>query len=245
MNVVFVPMMKTVTYSGTVDQNVQEALGITKWEPHLTSIIGGETERDPGFMPVFTDIESLRKYEHCLRMDEEVVATEKIHGSNARFVHHEDRLWVGSHYQFKREDDRNIYWKVARQRDLATKLATIPDIALYGEVYGHQKGFDYGLKPGEVDVSFFDAYDVSSGKYYDYHDFRDLIEKLDLPFAPILHLGVWDPTVKDLRFGNTLFNGKHIREGFVVRPIKERYEHVGRAVFKMISEEYHLRNSKE
>lgn len=66
--------------SWEVGQNVQAELGVEKWEPKLNAGQEGETEQDPGYCPVFTDIESLRKHKDILKEGENVVITEKIHG---------------------------------------------------------------------------------------------------------------------------------------------------------------------
>mgnify|MGYP001769147590 CR=1 FL=1 len=83
-------------------QNVQDELGIEKYEPPVNIVMGSKNERDPGFLPVFTDIEGLRRWPDVLHAGEEVVLTEKIHGANGRFLYKEGRLWVGSHTNIKR-----------------------------------------------------------------------------------------------------------------------------------------------
>jgi RNA ligase (TIGR02306 family) len=76
---------------------VNEALGTRVYEPASDRNLstGGDNEPDPGFLPCYTDIESIRKWRHVFTPDEEVVVTEKIHGANARYVWREGRLvWV-------------------------------------------------------------------------------------------------------------------------------------------------------
>lgn len=53
---------------------------ITKYEPPEPASMGGEDERDPGFLPTYSDIEGLRAFPNVLIPGEEVVLTEKIHG---------------------------------------------------------------------------------------------------------------------------------------------------------------------
>jgi NAD-dependent DNA ligase len=44
-------------------------------------------------MPVYTDIESMRKWQNVLQENEEVVISEKIHGASARFIYKNGKLY--------------------------------------------------------------------------------------------------------------------------------------------------------
>lgn len=66
--------------SWTEGQDVCEAMRITKYEPPEPMTTGGENEHNPGYMPVYTDIEGLRRWPDVLIPGEEVVISEKIHG---------------------------------------------------------------------------------------------------------------------------------------------------------------------
>jgi len=197
--------------------------------------------KTPDFtFPVYTDIDSLRKYGHWLFEGEEVVLSEKIHGSNCRVTYNKKKLWVGSHYQFKGRNDQDVFWQAAFKADLENKLKKIPGIALYGEVYGRvQKGFGYDC-PGGAKVRFFDAMDLKTLRYLDYDDFAKICKDLDLETVPVLYRGPWNKDLKKLSEGNSTI-GKHIREGFVVKPVKERCEIVGRIIFKLVGEAYLLK----
>jgi RNA ligase (TIGR02306 family) len=233
--------------SWEVGQNVQEQLGIKKYEPEEKLALNTENEHDYGFMPCYTDIEGLRKYKHILVPGEDVSILEKIHGSNQRVVYRDGRLWVGSHHQIKKEDDRNLWWKAANKYDLATKLQQAENIVLFCEVYGQVQDLTYGAKQGELFLAFFDAYDSLIGKYLGFYEFKDLIEKLALPMAPVLYVGPWSEDLLALCNGKTTVpsaNQAHCREGFVVRPTTERWhEKIGRVIFKMVGETYLLRKN--
>jgi RNA ligase (TIGR02306 family) len=222
-------------------QDVTEALGITKYEPPV-HFSRGESEPDPGFIPVYTDIEGLRRHPDILQDGEEVVLTEKLHGANGRFVWHEGRLWVGSHTQIKREDPGVIWWKAAEQLDLANRLPNWPGIVLYGEVYGRVQDLRYGMAEG-IALAFFDAYSIPAGRYLDYEDFVLVTNSLGLPRVPLIHRGPWSKELLGLAEGKTTVPGAdHCREGFVVRPVVERWDdQVGRVVLKLIGEDYLLR----
>jgi len=61
--------------------DMAEVMGVTKYEPPLSPAgSGGEAEKDPGFMPVYTDIEGLRRWPDILQPGEPVAITEKLHG---------------------------------------------------------------------------------------------------------------------------------------------------------------------
>ncbi len=230
----------------TESQNVQQELGIEKWEPETSNlnILNTENEVDPGFLPVYTDIEGLRKHKTVLVSGEEVIVTEKLHGANSRVLFKNNQLWVGSHKNIKRFDERNLWWKLAAEYGLQEKLATIPDIALYGEAYGQVQDLKYGITAG-VKLAIFDAMNVETRRYFDYDDFKALATKLGLPTVPELYRGPWTQDLLSLAEGKTTIpNADHVREGFVVRPITERWDHkCARVILKMIGEGYLLRKT--
>ena len=227
--------------------DAQELMGITKWEPKLPLHWRGENERDPGFMPLYTDLEGLRRYPDVLQEGEEVVLTEKVHGANGRFCWHEDRLWVGSHRCIKKETEQNLWWTAARKENLAEKLQLIPDLVMYGEVYGQVQDLLYSHNKGEVSICFFDAYRIDKGSYLDYDEFMAVCLKAGLKAVPEIYRGPWRSDLKSESNGPTIIGGyRHMREGFVAKPVKERWnEHIGRVILKLVGEDYLLRNQKE
>ncbi len=276
--------------SGT---NVQDLMGIEKWDPEvaieggpeanadgmtakrrayarlpwyrkpLSQIFWGRLRRDikrrlglapvgfsssvpgPGNFPEYTDIESLRQHPHWLLAGEEVVATEKVHGANFRCGWTRGKFWVGSHHQFKLQplkgQKTDVFWSVAIEKDLSRLLAPAPEIAFFGEVYGAvQAGFGYDA-PGKLGVRFFDAMDLTTHRWLDYDEFEALCSRLGLATVPVLFRGPWEPGFRTLAEGRSLI-GSHIREGFVVKPVRERRQpHGARVILKMVGEEYLLR----
>jgi RNA ligase (TIGR02306 family) len=234
-----------------VGRNVQAELCIKKYEPNIPAQMSGEAESGPSVVPVFTDMESLRKFPDVIKEGESVIISEKIHGSNARFYWHDGRLWCGSHYQWKKDDPNNMYWKAARKYGLDKWCEANPDLVLYGEVYGHQKGFQYAVDRTKGDVGFcaFDVYDTFKGSYWSAITVFGVMEMVaHIPFSPVIYDGPWKQELTELRFGPSLVkNAKNIREGFVVRPTLEKYDPtIGRVVLKMVSEDYWVaRGNKE
>lgn len=223
-----------------VGQDVAEAWGITRWEPTETPDLNGENQPDPGFLPRYTDIEGLRRWPRVLQEGEEVVITEKIHGANARFCWHRDQLWIFSHGKCKVSGGNDLWNRAAVRYDLADRMQAIPDIGLYGEVYGQVQDLKYGAKPGEVYIRLFDAFDLGRGRYFNFDEFLAIADLVGLPVVPILYRGPWDSSLVSLAEGpTTLSRGEHVREGFVVKPVIERYQHSpGRVILKRHGEGY-------
>ena len=214
----------------------------------------------------YTDIENIKYYPTLFNDEEVVVITEKIHGTSFRagYVKKEklsmwDRIKLlfscnpYIEYEFiygsrnvqipKRKDyvgfyDENVYYKIVKKYNLEEILH--PGQVVYGEIYGDgiQKGYTYGLKNGEVD---FVAYDIQQdGKYLDYYDFEKVAHNLSLPTVPELSIGYYDlDDIKRLSEGPSILSpSQPIREGVVVKPIKERLGPTGRAILKSLNPEY-------
>lgn len=222
---------------------VHEKLGITKYVPPEPMSAGDEDEPEPGFFAKFTDIEGLRRYPNIFAEGEEVVFTEKVHGACARFLFRENRLWIGSRTAVKKLDASTMWNTAAKCYQLEEKLSSVPNIAIYGEVYGRVQSLRYGLGNDRAFIAF-DALDTNTRKYLDYDDFLELMTGLEIPVVPELYRGPWNREKADeLSNGKSLVGGDHIREGIVIRPVKERFhDEVGRVVLKYIGEEYLLQH---
>jgi RNA ligase (TIGR02306 family) len=226
-------------------QNVQDLLNITKYE-EIDFVLQGDNEKDPGRLPKYTDIEGLRKYMNFLEIGTEVVLTEKLHGTNFRATYHNDRLWVGSHHCIKKEMESSLYWKAAHKYNLSEKLKLYPNLVIYGEVFGQVQDLKYGVST--YDLRGFDIYDHSLGRYLDYDAKVDIFSELGIDIVPTLYRGPWIPDIcLPLAEGKTTINNaNHVREGFVVTPVKESWDPlVGRVIFKYIGEGYYLRKQKD
>ena len=88
-------------------------LGITKYEQPEKACTGGDNDAQQEWMIKFTDIENVRRYSDVLIPGEQVWITEKIHGSNARYMyrHKDGHFFVGSHVNIKRHNNSNV-WSV-------------------------------------------------------------------------------------------------------------------------------------
>jgi len=229
----------------TEGQDVSEVLGITKWEPPLPGACTSGTPRPqhPDFLR-YTDIENLKNYPDVLQIGEEVVLTEKIHGTNfraANIINEKDGevghagIHAGSHRMDFVDTPENLYWKAAHMYKLDEILP--PGYQIFGEIYGRgvQK-LTYDLQG--IDVRFFDL--MVNLKYVNYDEFKAFCDKHNLPTVPELYRGPYDKDCARLADGQSTIAG-HIREGWVGRPILERWDHkVGRGILKAVSEQYLL-----
>ena len=150
-----------------VGDSVAELMGITHYEPPVSTgvITSGEAEAPPlGGRPVY-DIEHMRRFPNVLQQGEQVIVTEKIHGSNARFTFQDGRFWAGSRNEFKRfyGDGRKecVWWQILDGNDgLCRMLYDNPGITVYGEIYGDVQELKYGHGKGEIS---FRAFDILKG----------------------------------------------------------------------------------
>ncbi len=107
------------------------------------------------------DLEALRRHAHVFQPGEQVAVYEKIHGANGRAYHDGERLWVGSRNQWKKrpeDPEQDLWWKAAARYQLEEKLAKVPGLVFYFEVFGQVQDLKYGAKPGEVFLAVFDVY---------------------------------------------------------------------------------------
>lgn len=239
-----------------VGDSVADLLNLKKWEeqeedniPNAKKSRGANQASPPkGWAIPYYDVEGLRKYVSCLGPDEEIVLTEKVHGSNAAFCYDGGQLWVKSRNFYKKMDEDDPWWDIAIRYDLTTKLAAFPNLVFFGEMYGSVKGFRYDCEivagAMHTKIRFFDVWDVKTGRYLDYDPFVATVQAAGLDLMPELYRGVWQG--KDVMYpyaeGKTTLGGKHIREGFVLRTVKERFEPRlnSRMQVKLVGEGYNL-----
>ncbi len=221
-----------------VGDDYREHYGIVRYEPPEAMSTGGEaTKPPPGIRPVY-DIENARNFVHLFVDGEEVVETEKVHGCNGRWACVDGAMYCGSRGEWKRQEEGNLWWKaLANHPEVAEFCKLNPDVTVYGEVYGQVKNFHYGLPKGKVGIVVFDL--LRNGTWIDHDEAKTLGKSL--PWVPELYRGPWN---KEAAF--KLAEGKtkiaaidQIREGLVVKPIKERTNlETGRTQLKIVSNAY-------
>lgn len=261
-----------------IDDNVADEMGITKYEPEIPTSMGGEVANIGSENTVSYDIENLKKYPHVLAEGEEVVVTEKLHGTFCVIgyipgLDHPEMFEDGEVFTaskglgsrglvFKNNEKNknNVY--VQNLVDLtegvgfniidAIKHAFIREevepkpVYIMGEIFG--KGIqDLSYNQPGHNFRVFDIYvgKPGLGKYLDYEMLEFVCkEYLDLGMVPVLYKGPFNRTkIDELAAGLTIMgDGKHIREGIVIKPTMEREDsELGRVNLKHINEEYLLR----
>ncbi len=231
-------------------QEVSALLGVTKYEPEPVfnqgeDIQGAHFSTAGLAMVPHYDIEGLRKHEALFTPGEEVWVSEKIHGSNGRWVHLDGQLFSGSRTKFR----TGSVWNRMAERYRLEEILGLPENqgkVLYGEVYGPGiQDLTYGLT--EPQVLFFDLFDSKTGKWVNVADFQKFCTDHGLPQVPTLFHGPFNlESLYAMAEGkSTLVGANHVREGIVVKPVEERWdsEGVGRVFLKLPGEGYLLRKS--
>jgi len=231
-------------------QDVTELLGITKYEPPENIALGGEQAPNVAGFDKYTDIQNIKNFVGVMKTNDEVVCTEKVHGTNFRVGIINGEFCVGSHNTVKIADGKNVYSAIAREYQLKEKLEKfiaeapydITSVILYGEIYG--TGIQ-DLKYGEAKprVRFFDI--KVNGVYESYREFLYDCDIIGVESMPVLYRGKFDfDKIIELTEGDTVVSDtKQMREGLVIRTVFEQFseELCDRKVLKSISEKYLLR----
>lgn len=243
--------------------NVMEHFGITRWEPPEPVMVKGAfAEKGPDIFAPKYDLENWRKYQKLMIPGEEIILTPKIHGTNARFVWAEDRMWCGSRTQWKMRPGlsvkdpvaissnvaegtivpNNAWWAAHAQNPWIEEWCKAnPGVVVYGEVFGPgiQQGFNYGLSKNQVGFAVFDI--LRKGQWIPNSEFANS-EFAGLNFVPVIYAGPYDRAViEELAEQDETFNGAgHIREGVVIKLLKERFDpEIGRIALKHVSNRYY------
>ncbi len=180
------------------------------------------------------------KYQHLdaltkvqdIFLEPEVVCTEKIHGTNARFGWVDKKLRIGGRNQDHTNDEQGDsvmgFVKWVREQELDKKLKLYFrgfNIIFYGEWFGVgiQKGVNYGTEKQ------FRVFDVRfNGKYQDWDNVVHLCNVMGLKTVPLLYRGfpkletfnqlLEIQSVVAAELGVTVTDNTH--EGIVIKPSK-------------------------
>jgi RNA ligase (TIGR02306 family) len=225
-----------------IGDDVAEQLGVTHYEPVMTVSSGGEAAPPPkGYHPTY-DVDSLRRYASLFEENEPVFISEKIHGANGRFYFDGENFHAGSRTEWKRYDESILWWKAltttVEGKAIKEFLVAYPEITVYGEVYGQVQNLKYGAGPGEVRIAVFDL--LRGSDWVNAEEARELGS--ELPWVPTVVDGIpFDLlAVLALAEGPSLVPGaSHLREGIVVKPLRERTAlGIGRVCLKVIGNGY-------
>lgn len=244
--------------------NVTEFFGIIRYEPEIPSSMAGEVLNIGMNNTVKYDIENLKKYPDVFREGEEVVVTEKLHGTLCMLgysdaLDHTDlifnKMFVaskglgGQGLVFKmneRNQKENIYIRVALELGLFNKLKNwelnhnYEKIIVIGEVFG--KGVQ-DLHYGQQKATF-RAFDLLVDNEFVSAKLKyEIFEEMDIESVPILYKGPFNRVkIDELAAGLTSMDGHNIKEGIVITSLEENEDkYIGRKILKHINDAYLLR----
>lgn len=136
---------------------------------------------------------------------------------------------------------KNLWWDILERTPILEKFCRDhPNYVVYGEIFGQVNRIKYGLS----DINRFAAFDIMyESKWLDALESRDMLEKAGVNVVPLLTetktIKYNFDTICTLAEGPTLIKDAKpgtIREGCVVKPIKERWDdRGGRINFKCVS----------
>jgi RNA ligase (TIGR02306 family) len=237
--VVSMGLLIPVPSGAKVGDDLAGPLGVVRYEPPVPTSTMGEPALPPrGRHPAF-DIDDLRRYAGLFRVGEPVWVTEKIHGSNARWCFVDGAMHAAARGEWKKRDTKLIWWQaLERTSEIEAWCRAHPDWTVYGEAYGRVQDLTYGVQSG-VRAVVFDLL-PPEGHWLDAAAARELAP--ELPWVPLLAREEPFELERVLAFAegpSTLPGADHVREGCVVKPMKERFElALGRLCLKVVGNGY-------
>jgi RNA ligase (TIGR02306 family) len=256
-------------------QEVAYLLGITKYEPPEPNYsCSGQQQKKRKSNPLFdkyTDIDNINNFNTIFEEGEEVIITEKIHGSNARYAnlpvntnvfwgwilklfgkdyefvygsHEIQKKWSNIHKGFYKDD---VWGKIARKYKFSEWLPK--DYIIYGEIYG-KRIQELTYEMDDIDIRIFDI--KYKGRYLDWIEFLGFMsmasDKCNLQYVPVLFRGKYLKGLEKIYAqGNSTLPGagNQIREGCVIKPMREREQRpLGRVILKSLNPEYLLTKNR-
>lgn len=248
--------------------DVRELLGVVKYEPPIPVHMAGEVCNLFGKTVKF-DVENWQRYPNLFEPGEQVVATEKLHGTFCAMCYwpglaHPELLggeWfayskgLGSQglvFKHNENNAKNLYQTQLVHGGVADKVNAffsgndIPKktVTILGEIFG--RGVQ-DLQYGQTKPTFrvFDIYigEPGEGFFVDWDDLVILCRQIGLDMVPTLYEGPYDEAaLMAVRDGRDAISDSNIREGIVIKTQAERRtDEIGRAMLKMVSPAYLLR----
>ena len=233
--------------------DVTALLELTKYEPPIPLAMQGEVAPAHG-ATLHYDIENLKKYPNEFRVGEEVVFTEKLHGSwcclgwhpaHGVIVTSKGMSEKGLTLKLVEANQGNLYvraWHAHAEAFARARSRVAEDLPFYvlGEVYGRGvQDLHYGMANPAFAV--FDAYvgPPNQGRFLSVDEIQASLGDL-FPLVPVLYRGAFShAAVAEYTDGATVLGGKHVREGIVLKPVAERLSsECGRLILKSVSGDY-------
>lgn len=221
-----------------------ENLGVEKWKPEIPIHMTGEMMREPNKLLMWTDMENIHRYPEIFTDGEEVILTEKIHGTclitTTFFDEAVERTAVISKGLAHKgvtflETEANLYWRAVKEnpvRELARELREtfeaktgqkVVAVGVYGEVFGAGiQDLGYGTENGNPKFRVFDAQVRFAGGDTLWVD-TDVLRSTQTPVehVPLIWRGAYSvEVVAEQASGKEQVSGNeaNMREGVVIRP---------------------------
>lgn len=257
---------------GSVEgDNVMELLGVERYEPPApkgSGMASGVQAKGPDITVPHYDLENFRKFHKLFNEHERVILTEKVNGTNARYVYHDGEIHCGSRTTWKMKPGTHIkdvtytdengievtktitapdcaWWTALSQNPWIEEWCrNHPNMAIYGEVYGpNVQGIDfhYGKTQGQYGFAAFDILD--HGKWVDNAELFDNPVYSDglLETVHVLYRGPLNGILPEvIAEDDSIYPGQKVREGIVVKlEHGERFDsRHGRVALKYVSDRY-------
>lgn len=195
-------------------------------------------------IPIY-DVDSYKAKPATFSIGEDVEITEKIHGSNARYVYLDGKIYAGSRNKWKAQDSICNFRRVLKEQPWIEQWCRAHEgYVLWGELTPTQKGYHYGSD--KLQFFVFDIYKPDS-TWADKEYESDLWEGINM-LVPIFYKGPYKgyDHVKTFVDGpSKVTNAKNIREGIVVVSTNQRHERGGsRAQRKIVSNSFLEKDNK-
>jgi len=259
-----------------LEKDYAEELGITKYEPPVIAQgTGIKTPRNKPkenpFFHKYNGLDSIKWYPDLFEEGEEVIVTEKVHGTHFRagwvpsvantfmkkikkffgLLPEWEFVWGSNNVQLQERKnhkgfyDEDVYSKMVKKYDLKELLE--PGEVVYGECYGPgiQKNYDYSAKDHQLVIFDLKLQQKDSSKFLDFDTMALGLSQMYLPIVPVLYRGLYNKELmKSLTEGPSVLDpNQKVREGIVIRPVKETDCWMGRKILKWVSDSYLLDHS--
>ena len=245
------------------DYDVTELLGITKYEPPVPVALDGEVFNAGQHLTIDFDVENWKSYPDILQNDEEVVFTEKLHGTFTGVAvlpikdAHPEAFGIdknilifskglgakGLVFKNNKRNSNNVYVRATSSMiEAITAKAWQNDepIILMGETFGPgvqdlAYGKDIGFRLFAAAVGY-----RGSQRYKAFDWLVITSTELGVGIVPVLYRGPFsEAAMREHTDGATTMDAKNIREGIVMVPAKERVNpRIGRVCLKSVSADY-------
>nr|5COT_A Chain A, Naegleria gruberi RNA ligase [Naegleria gruberi]6VTF_A Chain A, RNA ligase [Naegleria gruberi]6VTF_B Chain B, RNA ligase [Naegleria gruberi]6VTF_C Chain C, RNA ligase [Naegleria gruberi]6VTF_D Chain D, RNA ligase [Naegleria gruberi] len=227
--------------SNQVGDDVTEILGITKWEPPISTNLSGEIL---GEFPTFISKTDQERVQNLIPQIEEnkgqkFEVTVKLDGSSMTVYRKDDHIGVCGRNWELRETATNAQWHAARRNKMIEGLQFLNrNLALQGEIIGESIQGNLEKLKGQ-DFYLFDIYDIDKAQYLTPIERQSLVKQLNDNGFTVKHV----PILDDLELNHTAeqilamadgpsLNKNVKREGLVFKRLDGKFS------FKAISNAY-------